>query len=163
MNSIQLLQYSKWDNYDKFIKLCDKYTNLDIHDDDGMTPLLWCAATGNIKLLKFILYSNNKNYNINFKNNKGNTALHEASSWGYDNIVELLLQHNSSPFIVNNLDMTPLDVSFDCLSLSLPNCCNHIEVIYLLKKYSMNHLILLLQSKLSMDIILIISSYLIKT
>ena len=51
-----------------------------------------------------------KKSNIDDKNNKGNTPIHLAASWGYTETVKLLLENGGDPYITNNAGETARDM-----------------------------------------------------
>lgn len=70
--------------------------------------LISSAKVGNIDYVKLAIA---KGANLNAKDEKGSTALHWASYYGYKNIVKLLLLQGANPYEVDNYGLTPFDVA----------------------------------------------------
>ena len=54
-------------------------------------------------------------YNIDAKNQEGQTAVHLASIAGFDEILDLLLHDGANPNIKDGVGLTPLHVNVFCI------------------------------------------------
>lgn len=86
--------------------LLKTYSNVNLADPNGCTPLIWAAANGHT-LTAQILLENAANPDL--FDIYGRTALSWAASGGHLSTVQLLLSeiYNASPKIVDNLGQTP--------------------------------------------------------
>jgi ankyrin repeat protein len=66
------------------------YTDINIKDNEGNTVLMMKAASGNKRMVKFLLKNG---ANINVRNRRKNTALDMAKKYGYRKIERLLEIH----------------------------------------------------------------------
>ncbi|XP_033115363.1 ankyrin repeat domain-containing protein 27-like [Anneissia japonica] len=84
--------------------------DINADDNDGNTALHLCCANGHEECVKAILYSEQavNKVEVNFPNCRGNTPLHEAARWGYETIVQILLEHGASVEARNRRKETPL-------------------------------------------------------
>lgn len=80
-------------------------------DDEGLGLLHWAADRGNPEILATLLQ--HKNINVNLQDSDGQTALFYASSCGHSDCVDILLKFNANRQILDNENLTCLDVAFD--------------------------------------------------
>lgn len=66
-------------------------------------PLLFCS-----QCVKALVYFDVQTCRLDIGNEKGDTPLHIAARWGYQGIIETLLQNGASTEIQNRLKETPL-------------------------------------------------------
>ena len=85
--------------------LLDHNADVNAQDEDGYTPLHWCASTGNENLCRLLL---EHNADVNIQDNLGYTPLHWITRNGDENICRLLLEHNADANIQDNNGYTPL-------------------------------------------------------
>jgi len=79
-------------------------------DENGMTPLHWAVAVGNINSVSLLLQ--NRQVNINQQDFLGCSALHYAANSGNYNLTALLCQHKEIDVnLKNNSRQRPVDVS----------------------------------------------------
>lgn len=64
-------------------------TDLNKRDENGLTPLLWASANGQLIVVKYL---QDMKVDIDITGNHGENALLFASCYGYSEIVKLLLQ-----------------------------------------------------------------------
>ncbi|KAG8178987.1 hypothetical protein JTE90_012500 [Oedothorax gibbosus] len=74
--------------------------DVNVRDENSLTPLHYAASEGNEQLVKKLL---RQGADVMLISNKGNTALHIAASKGFDTIVDILLEH------VNQHDLPKLN------------------------------------------------------
>ncbi|KEF53021.1 uncharacterized protein A1O9_10929 [Exophiala aquamarina CBS 119918] len=79
----------------------------DEKDSDGMSPLSWAAAQGNVAVAKTLI--RNPDVDVNSQDDQGQTPLSRASEEGQDAVVKLLLDCNRADINSRDTrDMTPL-------------------------------------------------------
>ncbi|XP_006817407.1 ankyrin repeat domain-containing protein 27-like [Saccoglossus kowalevskii] len=90
--------------------LLDYGSNGNMADNDGNTPLHLCCANGHEDCVKAIVYFDGAvvPVDVNAANLQGDTPLHHASRWGYETIVDILLEQNASVEALNRRKETPL-------------------------------------------------------
>ncbi len=66
--------------------------DINIKDENGMTPLMWAAYHCNLNTVGFLL---NKGADVNVKNESGYTALKLSEESLYPEIAELLKEHGA--------------------------------------------------------------------
>lgn len=97
-------------------KIKEKYENItpyiDATDEEGDTPLMWAAETGNVSSARVLLECG---ANVNAKNKSDQTALHWAAKGGFQDIVELLVESNVDPNIKDINNATALDLACERL------------------------------------------------
>lgn len=84
-------------NLEKFrdiLNAIDNVDELNSLDDNGMGIIHWACDRGNHQILELIL--SQSNININLLDNEHQTALHYASSCGYEECISLLLKYGAS-------------------------------------------------------------------
>ena len=93
-------------------KACQVLTRLgsdvNTRDSDRWTPLMWAARSGCDKTSQALL---DKQAILDHVNNRGDTALHIASSHGKVRVVELLLNVGANVCLRNSQDQSCLDVA----------------------------------------------------
>lgn len=72
--------------------------DIDIVDENGMTPLMWASAYGQYPIVEALLQSSAK---VDIENPHGQTALLFAAYGGYHEVVRLLLSNSAD---VNHRD-----------------------------------------------------------
>lgn len=91
-------------------------------NEKGETPIIPACAKGNVKLVLNLL---NQGHSVNAGDALGWTALHEASNYGYVDIVNVLLDHGAD---INNRGgpccegITPLHDAAACGNLEVIDC-----------------------------------------
>ena len=90
----------------KLQEALSKGSDVNGHDDKGITPLAWAAMAGQNDAAQLII---KKGAKINGKNSDGATPLHAAAFFGQTEIVKLLIKNKADLNIVNNKGETPLD------------------------------------------------------
>ncbi|XP_035769361.1 ankyrin repeat domain-containing protein 27 [Neolamprologus brichardi] len=75
-------------------------------DDRGYTPLHVAAHCGEWLLTR-------KTCRLDLLNDKGDTALHMASRWGYEGIIQVLLENGASTHILNKSKESPLQCALN--------------------------------------------------
>ncbi|XP_069112832.1 ankyrin repeat domain-containing protein 27-like isoform X2 [Argopecten irradians] len=82
-------------------------------DGEGNTPLHLCVDNGHedcVKAMVFLDYAKTK-LDVNAQNVRGDTALHLAAKWGYENIVSILLENDAQPSLRNRKKQTPFNIA----------------------------------------------------
>ena len=79
-------------------------------DKDGNNLVHWAARGSNLGHLRAVL---NDGYDINAKNNRGETALHIACKHGMNENIAELLTHGANPNELDNAGNTPMDLDSD--------------------------------------------------
>ncbi|XP_071785110.1 ankyrin repeat domain-containing protein 27-like [Asterias amurensis] len=85
---------------------------VNIEDNDGNTALHLCSANGHEDCMKAMMYSNQP-VDINAANCQGDTPLHLTTRWGYESLVQLLLEHGASVEARNRRKETPIMCSYN--------------------------------------------------
>jgi len=80
-------------------------------DDNGLGLLHWASDRGNPEVLKVII--NTRGIDVDLRDSEGQTALFYASSCGHKDCLLLLLDHKADKGILDNEEMSCLDVAFD--------------------------------------------------
>ncbi|XP_060075330.1 ankyrin repeat domain-containing protein 27-like [Ylistrum balloti] len=82
-------------------------------DGEGNTPLHLCVDNGHedcVKAMVFLEQAKTK-LDVNSQNVRGDTALHLAAKWGYENIVNILLENDAQPSLRNRKKQTPFNIA----------------------------------------------------
>lgn len=58
--------------------------------------------------VKALVYYDLHKCRLNIQNDKGDTALHIAARWGYEGIMEVLLENGASTLLQNKANQSPL-------------------------------------------------------
>ncbi len=80
---------------------------LDLKDDNNLNPLHWACKLNNFDALKLLLNF----YDVNSKDNFGNTPLHYACINQNLIITNYLLSKGASPYIANISSLSPIDLA----------------------------------------------------
>jgi ankyrin repeat protein len=110
--AIDLLQKEIDRRYREYISEWDDVRARDTHDvfeenEYGDTPLIIASHQGNLKLVKLLL---NMGANINHKNKKEQTALHNAACNKHMDVVNFLIKHGADTTTLDDLGMTCQDL-----------------------------------------------------
>lgn len=73
-------------------------SNVNIFDEDGLTPLMWASAYGQFPIVAALLQSGAK---VDLENQQGQTALLFAAFGGYHEVVRILIMNGAD---VNHID-----------------------------------------------------------
>ena len=92
-------------NPEIFEILIDYNIDINMCDEDGITPLIYHTSCLNIEIVKLLLNADAK---INHKTNSGNTALMISLSNNDMDVIKLLLMNNADVNIQNNKGETAL-------------------------------------------------------
>ncbi|XP_033754374.1 ankyrin repeat domain-containing protein 27-like isoform X2 [Pecten maximus] len=82
-------------------------------DGEGNTPLHLCVDNGHedcVKAMVFLDHAKTK-LDVNTQNVRGDTAIHLAAKWGYENIVSILLENDAQPSLRNRKKQTPFNIA----------------------------------------------------
>lgn len=83
-------------------------------DNSMNTPLHFACLNGHVGCVKALIYHcEHEGFRllVNSQNTSGNTALHHASKYGYLPIVEVLIDNNADPGILNRQKLSPFHVA----------------------------------------------------
>lgn len=86
-------------------------TELNVKDDNQMSPLHWACDRGHLKIVKYLLDSNM--YSIDDQDADGLTALHFAVSCGHIDIAKLLITRGGRLDLKDNEGSTAFDCAED--------------------------------------------------
>lgn len=113
ITATSIQDFVKEGNLDKVKKCLEIIEDSELNslDDEGLGLLHWASDRGNLDVLETLLL--HKNINVNLRDSDGQTALFYASSCGHANCVEILLRYNADKEILDNENVTCLDVAFD--------------------------------------------------
>ncbi|TRY75404.1 hypothetical protein TCAL_09752 [Tigriopus californicus] len=78
-----------------------------LKDDEGMTPLHWCADRGQLEILRILI---RYKADVNAQDDDGQTALHYAASCEREDVMRLLLESGIDPDIQDNEQMKASEV-----------------------------------------------------
>lgn len=112
----KLLNAIKAAKYDKAISLINKGSNLELKDENGLTPLFYSIKENHVELVKALI---NKGVNINSLDTNGNTPLNFAIENGKEAIANHLIDFGAEANIKNN-------VGHDTIALSILNNYNEL-------------------------------------
>lgn len=96
--------------------LLDAGSCLEPRNSSLNTPLHLAAQNGHEGCVKALIYDAErcgKKLHISARNQKGDTALHFASRWGFQSIAQILVEHGAAIRIHNIRHVTPLDCAHD--------------------------------------------------
>lgn len=81
-------------------------------DKKKNTALHWSSLNGHVECVKALIYigENGKDIELNATNDASQTPLHMAATWGYEDIVSILLEHGASPSIRDRKNQNATDV-----------------------------------------------------
>lgn len=102
-----------YENDDAFFKLLDRYPSaMNLSNLNGITPAAIAIEKGNTKIITKLLEIG-LNANEVLKDSEGSTLLHIASSWGYFDIVTVLMMAKASITATNLKGFTPVDYAYN--------------------------------------------------
>lgn len=95
---------------DRIKLLVENGADLEYKDEncDKDTVIMWAVAQGSRHILEYLIQ---KGANINYQNEKGETALMKAVSGGYLSNVKMLIKYNADINLKNNEGQTVLDIA----------------------------------------------------
>ncbi|XP_069595359.1 ankyrin repeat domain-containing protein 27 isoform X2 [Ranitomeya imitator] len=91
----------------------------DIQDNNGNTPLHLACTHGHEDCVKALVYYDVTSCRLDCGNEKGDSALHIAARWGYQPIIEVLLQNGADTNKANKRKETPLHCALNSKILSI--------------------------------------------
>ena len=104
-----LLRYCEIGDLEKVRNIItEKCIDVNIEDEDGITPLQVACANDNQEVVKYLL---NKNADVNKSNFCGWTPLHHAAYHGHIKIVKLLISYKASLISESYFGATPLNIA----------------------------------------------------
>ncbi|XP_073515847.1 ankyrin repeat domain-containing protein 27 isoform X3 [Phyllobates terribilis] len=98
----------------------------DIQDNNGNSPLHLACTHGHEDCVKALVYYDVNSCRLDGGNEKGDTALHIAARWGYQPIIEVLLQNGADTKKANKRKETPLHCALNSKILSIMESA-HVE------------------------------------
>ncbi|CAF3921191.1 unnamed protein product, partial [Rotaria sp. Silwood1] len=99
--------YAITGNYELFVREVRRnHSLLNVKDEYGRTLLYLAARNGYYDICNFLLRSG---CNVNETQKDGSTALHGAVFYGHQPIVQLLLEYEANPSIINKFGHSPHD------------------------------------------------------
>lgn len=84
-----------------------KGADVNVRNEDGMTPLIWAAFIGHLDIVKFLV-DNGNGMDIDARDNKGCTALAMAVLMGKLEVVKILVAKGANVNKRNKGGATPL-------------------------------------------------------
>lgn len=100
-----LLQAARAGRVDEVESALAAHANVEVIDENGMTPLHWAAVNGHTDIAVRLI---NLRANLDAANIYGNTPLIEAVAQGHIEAVTLLIAHNANSEKANLYGLTPL-------------------------------------------------------
>jgi ankyrin repeat protein len=97
-------------NLEMFKLLLEHGANINVTDFHGQTVLIWAAYSGDIDTAAYIL---EQGLDINGQDNNGWTPVMRAAVHGNLEVLQLLIDHGADINIVNNFNMTALDITIE--------------------------------------------------
>ncbi|XP_076988383.1 ankyrin repeat domain-containing protein 27 isoform X2 [Tamandua tetradactyla] len=99
-------------------------------DYHGSTPLHLACQKGcqSVTCVKALIYYDVYSCRLDIGNEKGDTPLHIAARWGYQGIIETLLQNGASTEIQNRLKETPLECALNSKILSVMEASHRLSL-----------------------------------
>lgn len=74
--------------------------------------------------VKALVYYDIQTCHLDLQNDKGDTALHMAARWGYEGIIQVLLENGGSAGIFNKSKESPLQCALNPkVSSAAGSCC----------------------------------------
>jgi hypothetical protein len=108
-----LLISAIYQNEDAFFKLLKKYRMaMNLANLKGQTPASIAIEKGNTKMIN-ALVEEGLDVNEVLQDSEGSTLLHIASSWGYFDIVTLLMMAKALITATNSKGFTPVDYAYN--------------------------------------------------
>lgn len=102
-----------YENEDAFLKLLHRYPSArNLSNLHGKTPASLAIEKGNFKMINKLLEMG-LDVNQVLQDAEGSSLLHIASSWGYFDIVTLLMMANASIMATNLRGFTPVDYAYN--------------------------------------------------
>ncbi|XP_056907954.1 ankyrin repeat domain-containing protein 27 isoform X4 [Takifugu flavidus] len=93
--------------------------NTDAQDNSGNSPLILACMYGHEDCVKALVYYDIQTCHLDLQNDKGDTALHTAARWGYEGIIQVLLENRANIHIVNKNKDSPLQCALNSKILML--------------------------------------------
>ena len=97
------------DNVDTSLILLMQGANVNVTDNDGRTPLHYCASRGHERCAKVLTWQNPTTISLNLADSNGNTPLHLAAKWGFVGLLKELLFYDARRDLKNVKGLTPAD------------------------------------------------------
>lgn len=72
--------------------------------------------------VKALVYYDAQTCHLDVQNDKGDTALHMAARWGYEGIIQVLLENGASVSVVNRNKDSPLQCALNSKVRSISGC-----------------------------------------
>ncbi|XP_025115777.1 ankyrin repeat domain-containing protein 27-like isoform X1 [Pomacea canaliculata] len=84
-----------------------------IKDNEGNTALHHCCLNGHEDCVKGLVFydTSSSKLQVNGTNDIGDTALHMAAKWGYENIVKILLENGADATMKNRKHQSPIHMA----------------------------------------------------
>lgn len=73
-----------------------------------MTSSVVGSVCSSLQCVKALVYYDVQTCHLDLQNEKGDTALHMATRWGYEGIIQVLLENGASTHILNRNKESPL-------------------------------------------------------
>ncbi len=133
-NTINLFQLLKDNKYDQFKKIMMENEQLDINykDENGNYLIFYAIIKNNIEIIKLIL---EKECRTDINDQEGRSLLYLPIKYGYDEIVELLIEHNKHIIGISIIDLKD---SFNNIPLHYAIFFKNINAIDILLKSNSN-------------------------
>ncbi|XP_067091480.1 ankyrin repeat domain-containing protein 27 [Osmerus mordax] len=93
--------------------------NTDALDNNGNSPLHLACMYGHEDCVKALVYYDLHTCRLNIQNEKGDTCLHVSARWGYEGILQVLLENGASTDVCNKARETPLHCALNSKILTL--------------------------------------------
>ncbi len=107
-----LLIAASYQNEDAFFKLLKYKSAINLANLKGQTPASIAIEKGNTKMIN-VLIELGLNVDQVLEDSEGSTLLHIAASWGYFDIVTLLMMAKASITATNLKGFTPVDYAYN--------------------------------------------------
>ncbi|CAG01081.1 unnamed protein product, partial [Tetraodon nigroviridis] len=82
-------------------------------DNNGNTPLLLACTYGHEDCVKALVYYDMQTCHLDLQNDKGDAALHLAARWGYEGIIQVLLENGADAHLLNRSRASPLQCALN--------------------------------------------------
>ena len=105
--SLQLISWCRHKKIPLVLHAIDRGADVDTRDTSGNTPIIVAAQNGHLALCKLLRESH---ATINAVNARGNSALHYACAYGFDDCFNFLLSAGADDFCQNNDGLTPYEM-----------------------------------------------------
>lgn len=126
-NNTALMISVRFNNLLAFNAIIEKFPEyIPFVNDQGKSAFILACEKGLYPMVKVFI---EKGMDVNNELlMDGSTALHVASSWGYFDIVTLLMQSRANPSVLNKKGFTPVDYAFsDEMRNHIANCTESIK------------------------------------